>query len=60
MRTEIVREKAMITNHKGDNIRGNEGTPHPEISRNGTTKTHRTARIACDTVTWKAGRLVNF
>jgi len=32
MRTEIVREKAMITDHNGDNIRRNEGTPHPDIS----------------------------
>jgi hypothetical protein len=78
MRTEIVREKAMITDHKGDNIRRNEGTPHPDISmsnvirsavrcqtrwplaRNGTTKTHRMARIACDAMTWMTGRLVNF
>src|SRR5260221_172735 len=32
MRTEIVREKAMITNKKGDNIRQNEATPNQDIS----------------------------
>jgi hypothetical protein len=32
MRMEIVREKVMITDHNGDNIRRNEGAPHPDIS----------------------------
>jgi hypothetical protein len=32
VRTRITTEKAMIADHKDDNIRRSEGTPHPDIS----------------------------